>query len=63
MDTKELICELFLEIIRSYLDKKNFFYYCANNLKMSTIVSVNFFTENSSYSFFVKIGFEVENLC
>ena len=32
-----LICELFLEIIRYYEDKLDFFYY-ADNLKLSTIV-------------------------
>ena len=46
-----LIFELFL-----------FFYFYADNLKVSTIVSINFFLEKW-FKFCVKIGFEVENLC
>ena len=43
------IDQLFLEIIKSYVDKFYFFYY-ADNLKVSTIVSINFIFENSSKS-------------
>ena len=39
-----------------------FFYFYADNLKVSTIVSINFFLEKW-FKFCVKIGFEVENLC
>ena len=50
-----LICELFLKIIRSYVDKLNFFYY-ADNLKVSTIIIfflkiVNSFRQQKSWSF------------
>ena len=41
------------------------FYFYADNLKVSTIVScvsINFFFEKW-FKFCVKIGFEVENLC
>ena len=38
------------------------FYFYADNLKVSTIVSINFFYEKW-FKFCVKIGFEVENLC
>ena len=38
-----------------------FFYFYADNLKVSTIVSINFFFEKW-FKFCVKIGFEVENL-
>ena len=37
------------------------FYFYADNLKVSTIVSINFFFEKW-FKFCVKIGFEVENL-
>ena len=56
-----LIFELFFEIIRFYVDNIFFFFY-ADNLKVSTIVSINFFWEKW-FKFCVKIGFEVENLC
>ena len=36
-----------------------FFYFYADNLKVSTIVSINFFFEKW-FKFCVKIGFEVE---
>ena len=36
------IDQLFLEIIRSYLDKFNVFFYYSDNLKVPTIVSINF---------------------
>ena len=65
---KKLICELFLEIIRSYLDKFLFFY--AHNLKGLTVKDLKcplllayFFVVENSSKLFVKIGFEVENLC
>ena len=38
-----------------------FFYFYADNLKVSTIVSINFFFEKW-FKFCVKIDFEVENL-
>ena len=56
-----LIFELFFEIIRSSVDKIYFLFY-ADNLKVSTIVSIIFFLEKW-FKFCVKIGFEVENLC
>ena len=41
------------------MDNINFLFY-ADNLKVSTIVSINFFFEKW-FKFCVKIGFEVEN--
>ena len=50
-------------IQQSYVDKFNVFFYYADNLKVSSIVSIIFFLKIVKFLGENSIGFEVENLC